>query len=117
MRDRHEHLSRLGQLSKQFTAVSLQGAGQVGKTTLAREFARKQPRPVRHYDLEDPDDLARLSEPMLELREQRGLIVLDEIQRRPELFPILRVLADERPLRRRFLLLGSAAPHLLKQSS
>lgn len=90
---------------------------QVGKTTLARQYAAAVGGPVTRYDLEDPDDLARLTEPMLELRATRGLVVLDEIQRRPELFPVLRVLADERPRRRRFLVLGSAAPTLLKQTS
>lgn len=117
MLSRPEHLARIGQLSRQFPVVCLLGARQVGKTTLARQFGRKQAGPVSHYDLEDPDDLAKLSEPTLELRSKKGLIILDEIQRRPELFPVLRVLVDERPLRRRFLLLGSAAPHLLKQSS
>jgi predicted AAA+ superfamily ATPase len=92
------------------------GARQVGKTTLARQIAASQTR-ATILDLEDPDQLARLSEPMLELRRHRGLIVLDEIQRRPELFPVLRVLADDRPLRRRFLVLGSASPDLLRQTS
>lgn len=107
----------LGRLLRQFPVVCLLGARQVGKTTLARQYARQQQGPVAHYDLEDPDDLAKLNEPTLELRAHKGLVVLDEIQRRPELFPVLRVLSDERPRRRRFLLLGSAAPHLLKQSS
>lgn len=98
-----------------FPVVCLLGARQVGKTTLARQIARTRPSTV--LDLEDPDDLARLTEPMLTLRRLRGLVVLDEIQRRPELFPVLRVLADERPLRRRFLVVGSASPELLRQSS
>jgi predicted AAA+ superfamily ATPase len=84
---------------------------------LAGQFARTFGGGVARYDLEDPDDVARLAEPVLELRAMRGLVILDEIQRRPELFPVLRVLADERPRRRRFLILGSAAPHLLQQSS
>jgi len=89
----------------------------VGKTTLAAQYASMAGGVASRYDLEDPDDLARIAEPMLELRATRGLVVLDEIQRRPELFPVLRVLADERPRRRRFLVLGSAAPPLLKQTS
>jgi uncharacterized protein len=97
--------------------VCLLGARQVGKTTLARQFAKSAAGPVTFYDLEDPDHLARLAEPMLELRPRRGLVVLDEVQRRPELLPVIRVLADERPRHRRFLLLGSASPPLLQQTA
>lgn len=114
---RADYLARLRALFRQFPIVCLLGARQVGKTTLARHYAASAGGVVTRYDLEDPDDLARLAEPMLELRATRGLVVLDEIQRRPELFPVLRVLADERPRRRRFLVLGSAAPTLLKQTS
>jgi len=101
---------------RSYPVVCLLGARQVGKTTLARQIASSQ-KTVTRYDLEDPDDVMRLGEPMLELRRRRGLIILDEIQRRPELFPVLRVLADERPIRRRFLVLGSASPSLLRQTS
>lgn len=95
--------------------VALLGPRQCGKTTLAREFV---PADAAHYfDLEDPTGLARLAEPELALRPLRGLVVIDEIQRRPELFPLLRVLADRRPLPARFLILGSASPELLRQSS
>ncbi len=88
----------------------------MGKTTLARELfaASKQ---GTWFDCEDPRDLARLENPMLALEGLRGLVVIDEIQRRPELFPSLRVLVDRRPLRARFLLLGSASGDLLHQSS
>jgi predicted AAA+ superfamily ATPase len=95
--------------------VALLGARQCGKTTLAREFVPA--RSDNYFDLEDPASLARLAEPELALRPLRGLVVIDEIQRRPELFPLLRVLADRQPLPARFLVLGSAAPELLKQSS
>lgn len=100
---------------RHYPVVCLTGARQVGKTTLARQLATS--RASTTFDLEDPDDLSRLTEPMLELRRLRGLVVLDEIQRRPDLFPVLRVLADERPIRRRFLVLGSASPALLRQGS
>lgn len=73
--------------------------------------------PNAYFDLEDPDDLARLEEPKLALDPLRGLVVLDEIQRRPELFPILRVLADRPRIPARFLVLGSASPQLLRQAS
>jgi len=72
---------------------------------------------ISRFDLENPSDLARLADPMLALQELKGLVVLDEVQRRPELFPVLRVLADRKPVRTRFLVLGSAAPDLLRQSS
>ncbi len=95
--------------------VTLLGPRQCGKTTLARTFV--PPNTLNYFDLEDPVSLARLNEPMLALRDLQGLVVIDEIQRRPELFPILRVLVDRTPLPARFLILGSAAPALLRQSS
>jgi predicted AAA+ superfamily ATPase len=70
-----------------------------------------------YFDLEDPVSLARLDEPKTALESLTGLVVVDEVQRRPELFPVLRVLADRQPLPARFLLLGSASPELLRQSS
>lgn len=103
-------------LLRRHAVVCLVGARQVGKTTLARKLARAR-KLATVYDLEDPDDLARLTEPATELRRQQGLVIIDEIQRRPDLFPVLRVLADERPLRRRFLVLGSASPALLRQGA
>ena len=95
--------------------VALLGPRQCGKTTLAREFVPAGSR--NYFDLEDPTSLARLAEPATALRPLRGLVVIDEIQRRPDLFPLLRVLADRRPLPARFLLLGSAALALLRQAS
>jgi predicted AAA+ superfamily ATPase len=111
------HVAALQRLLKSFPVVAIVGARQIGKTTLARMLASRRKGRVLRFDLEDPRDLARLSDPMLTLERLRGLIVLDEIQRRPELFPVLRVLADRRPLRARFLVLGSASPDLLKQGS
>lgn len=95
--------------------VTLLGPRQCGKTTLARTFV--PPNTLNYFDLEDPVSLARLNEPMLALRALQGLVVIDEIQRRPDLFPILRVLVDRQPLPARFLILGSAAPALLRQSA
>ena len=97
--------------------IVVEGPIGVGKTTLARALLRARPQPGVRFDLENPADLARLADPMLALGTARGLVVLDEIQRRPELFPALRVLADRRPLRARFLVLGSASPTLLRQGS
>ena len=95
--------------------VALIGPRQSGKTTVARWIL--PPDSPRYFDLEDPTSLARLDQPMTALAGLRGVVVIDEIQRRPDLFPILRVLADRRPTRARFLLLGSASPDLLRQSS
>lgn len=92
--------------------VMLLGPRQCGKTTLAREFASA--RDADYFDLEAPSDFARLVEPMTTLEPLRGWVVIDEAQLRPELFNILRVLADRRPLRTRFLVLGSASPDLVR---
>jgi len=72
---------------------------------------------VNYFDLEDPADLSRLEEPMTALRPLKGLVVIDEVQRKPDLFTVLRVLADRRPLTARFLILGSTSPELLRQSA
>jgi predicted AAA+ superfamily ATPase len=95
--------------------VALLGPRQCGKTTLARQFV--VPDSLNYFDLEDPASLARLDEPDTALRSLKKLVVIDEVQRRPELFPVLRVLADRRPLPARFLILGSVSPDLLRQSS
>ena len=97
--------------------VSLVGPRQAGKTTLARALANESTEPVHFFDLESPSDLARLSNPELVLRPLKGLVILDEIQRRPDLFPLLRVLADRQPAPARFLILGSASPALVKEGS
>jgi uncharacterized protein len=117
MIDRPDHVSSLKRLLRDYPVVAILGARQVGKTTLARELARSQRGSVTTFDLEDPATLARLQDPALALGSLKGLVILDEIQRRPELFQILRVLADRRPVRTRFLVLGSANPGLLRQSS
>src|SRR6202795_2997009 len=100
---------------KRSRIVAIVGPRQCGKTTLARQFVPPDSR--NYFDLEDPQSLARLSEPDLALRPLKKLVVLDEIQRRPDLFPLLRVLADRSPLPARFLILGSASTDLLRQSS
>jgi predicted AAA+ superfamily ATPase len=96
--------------------VALLGARQTGKTTLARQVGDAHGTETTYFDLESDRDLARLEDPLLALEPLRGLVILDEVQRRPELFPTLRVLAD-RPRGARFLVLGSASPQLLRQSS
>ncbi len=95
--------------------MALIGPRQSGKTTLARTIVPE--RSPNYFDLEDPRSLARLAEPMTALGPLRGTVVIDEVQRAPDLFPVLRVLADRRPLPARFLVLGSASPELLRQTS
>jgi hypothetical protein len=95
--------------------VALVGPRQCGKTTIAREFVPANS--ANYFDLEDPVSLARLEEPKTALEGLHGIVVIDEVQRRPELFPILRVLADRQPRPAQFLILGSASPDLLSQSS
>ena len=111
------HLRRLTLLLRERPVVALLGARQVGKSTLARQLAAARRGPTTWFDLENPVDVARLSEPGLELRPLRGLVVLDEIQRLPDVFPLLRVLADRPRTPARFLVLGSASPELLRQTS
>lgn len=108
-------LTKIRRALRRSPVVVLYGPRQCGKTTIARQAAREEI--AEFFDLEDPVSLRRLSEPMLALGELRGLVVIDEVQHQPGLFPILRVLADRRPLPARFLILGNASPDLLRQSS
>jgi len=115
MINRNSDLELVRAALKRSRVVALLGPRQSGKTTLARQFVPADS--LNYFDLEDPQSLARLSEPDTALRPLKRLVVIDEIQRRPDLFPLLRVLADRKPLPARFLILGSASPDLLKQSS
>lgn len=114
---RERQVAAIEHLLRQFPVVAILGARQVGKTTLALQILHRSKAPGERFDLEDPADLARLSDARLALADLKGLVVIDEIQRRPDVFPVLRVLADRRPQRTRFLVLGSASPELLRQSS
>ncbi len=117
MEARADAIKEVRRLLSDFPIVAIVGARQVGKTTLARTVTEGWAGPTVHFDLERPADLARLADPSTALESLRGLVVLDEIQRREDLFPLLRVLADRKPRRARFLILGSAAPALLRQSA
>lgn len=108
-------LSQVRRALRRSRVVALLGPRQCGKTTLARQIL--QASSLNYLDLEEPESLARLDEPMTALRRLTGVVVIDEVQRRPELFPILRVLVDRRPLPARFLVLGSASPGLIRQAS
>ncbi|MFZ1731541.1 MAG: ATP-binding protein [Bacteroidota bacterium] len=117
MVDRSSDVAVLRKLIEQFPVTGIIGARQVGKTTLARIVGDGLGWKVTHIDLEDPEDLERMKEPMMALRDLRGLIIIDEIQRTPEIFPVLRVLADRHEAHTRYLILGSASPDLLRQGS
>lgn len=111
------HLREVSRLLKIYPVVAILGPRQCGKTTLARQFGRASTQEVHFFDLEDETDLARLETPKLALDNLRGLVVIDEIQRRPGLFETLRVMADRRPLPSRFVILGSASRDLISQGS
>lgn len=114
MIDRLQLLSQIREALARSKAVALVGPRQVGKTTLARTFL-----PFKHpnyFDLENPLAQLRLNEPMTALEPLEGLVVIDEVQLAPNLFPVLRVLMDQREDFGQFLILGSASPKLLQQS-
>ncbi len=117
MVERPGHLREVRCLLRSFPAVALLGARQVGKTTLARELAAELGSRARVFDLESDRDLRLLSDPEPILAGLRGLVVIDEVQRLPSIFPPLRPLLDRRPLPARFLLLGSASPEVSTRGS
>ncbi len=108
-------MQRIGTALRRAPVVMLLGPRQCGKSVLARQFLPADS--PNFFDLEDPLAASRLAQPMTALRELRGLVVLDEAQRVPEVFPVLRVLADRSGVPARFLVLGSASPELSRQAS
>jgi hypothetical protein len=111
MLPRPEALARVIGTLKANPVAALLGPRQCGKTTLARQIAAREPSEL--FDLESPVDVRRLSAPMTTLERLDGLVVIDEVQRRPDLFPLVRVLVDRPDNRARFLLLGSASPSIV----
>lgn len=109
--DRKHYRQQIQNSLAQFRLTALLGPRQCGKTTLARACAAA---PQSYFDLEDPVDSARLEAPRQTFGKLTGLVVIDEIQRQPDLFPLLRVLADRQDTPARFLILGSASPDLVK---
>jgi len=114
---RPHHFEIVLQRLAEFPVAAIIGARHAGKTTLARAIAANWGSNAHHFDLQDPRSDAVLSSPMLALEPLRGLVVLDEIQRRPDLFSVLRVLADRPDSPTRFLILGSASPDLIRRSA
>lgn len=113
--ERERHLGSIRAALERAPVTVLTGPRQAGKTTLARELLSEDS--PNYFDLEDPVALTRLEEPRTALEPLEGLVVIDEVQRRPDLFPLLRVLADRRSSPARFLILGSASGDLLRQSA
>lgn len=116
---RDHYIQKIDKLFNSHKAIGLLGARQCGKTTLAKMYARTLPKSIEihFFDLEDPVDLEKLQNPIISLKPLSGLIIIDEIQRRPELFPMLRVLLDNESPRQQYLILGSASRELIRQSS
>lgn len=114
--DRDALINKTQQFFQIHPAVALLGPRQCGKTTLAQMYAKNH-QSSKRFDLENPEDLLLLENPMLVLADIAGLIIIDEIQRCPELFPVLRVLIDRHKENQKFLILGSASRDLIKQSS
>lgn len=117
---RHSFCQEIEKAFEMHQVVAILGPRQVGKTTVARQYIENLNEDfsrINYFDLESIADLSRLSNPQMTLSALEGLIVIDEVQRKPDLFPVLRVLADETKVKRKFLILGSASGHLLKQSS
>ncbi len=108
--ERNKDKNAIADLLKIFPVTAILGPRQVGKTTLAKTF-----QPDHIFDLENPRDFALLDNPQLALEKLEGLIMIDEIQRKAELFPLLRYLVDNNP-EQRFLILGSASSNLRQQS-
>lgn len=116
--EREKFLQQIAFAFRVHPVVAILGPRQVGKTTLARQYTEKHAIPPQNYfDLENAHDLARLSDPILSLSQLSGLIVVDEIQKVPDLFSTLRVLVDRNELNQQYLILGSASRDLILQSS
>lgn len=113
---RHPHQKIVMARLKEYPVVGILGSRQVGKTTLARQIAKVYGKSY-WYDLERPEDAARLQDPIAELENLKGLVVLDEIRHAPQAYKALRVLADRPGKPAKFLILGSGAPQLLRQSA
>lgn len=113
---RTTEIARLHKLLSHNPIVAILGPRQCGKTTLSHQFSSDWTSPVTTFDLENPRDIQRLQDPLLALEDAKGLVIIDEIQKSPDLFPVLRVLADRQP-KTKYLILGSASRDLIKQSS
>lgn len=115
MIDRQQFMQRLLTATARSPVTALLGPRQCGKTTLARQLSKLHS--AHYFDLESPADQQRLQNPELILGQMNGMVILDEIQLKPDLFNVLRVLADKPDRDLKFLILGSASPHIIKNVS
>lgn len=117
--ERRNYLNEIKRLFRTHSIVAILGPRQCGKTTLARMYSKEQSdfNKINYFDLESYTDIERLATPQLTLQPLSGLIIIDEIQRAPNLFSLLRVLVDQDENSQRYLILGSASQELIKQSS
>jgi hypothetical protein len=117
--ERTTFLEAIDAAFKTHSIVAILGPRQCGKTTLSRQYGERLPPalPLHTFDMEDPSDIAALENPKAALSPLEGVVVIDEIQRLPDLFPLLRVLVDAPECRKKFLILGSASRDLIQQSS
>lgn len=110
--------TRINRLLEHFPAVAILGPRQIGKTTLAKSLIHDTKKKVIYLDLELPADISKLDNPQFFFENnQDSCIIIDEVQRRPDLFPVIRGVIDQHRVPARFIILGSASPELLKQSS
>ena len=114
---RKDYIKKINQFLKTHPVVGLLGPRQCGKTTLAHQFKRQHEEKCHFFDLEDPEDLAALDNPKTVFESLKGTIIIDEIQRKPDLFPYLRTLIDKEKRKRKIIILGSASKELIKQGS
>src|SRR3989338_11498768 len=108
---RKNDLKEIKQLMSLFPVTAILGPRQCGKTTISKEFNADY-----MFDLENPRDIAKLENPQLLLEDLKGIIIIDEIQRKPELFPLIRYLVDTNK-KQKYVILGSASPDLIRHSS
>ena len=113
---RQADIDKARRLIKANPVVALLGPRQCGKTTLSHQIVQQIKTEAHFFDCENPRDIQRLSDPLTALADLKGIVVIDEVQRAPDIFPVLRVLADQAK-QVKYLVLGSASPYLLRQSS
>ena len=115
---RRHKINHLQRLSELYPVVAVLGPRQVGKTTLVKEFVKNISKNTIYLDLEKPSKLELLEQPERYFQShQDDCLVLDEIQNRPEIFPVMRAMIDQHRIPGRFIILGSGSPRLLRQSS
>jgi predicted AAA+ superfamily ATPase len=115
---RKRYIDEINQLANYFPVIGILGARQVGKTTLAKEMMKMFEKKVIYLDLEKPSDIAKITEPELYFNLNKELcIIIDEVQLRPELFAVIRSSVDEYRVPLRFIILGSASPEIIRQTS